>query len=157
MSYVSRFTWIPQFAYWQKWTWETEELPIGRIVTDMVARGGARTLSAEETAAYDAPFPDPSYQMGPRAMPSQVPTLPDDPALPQQLAAWKVFSQWNKPFLYVATDNGAVTRGGVEWFKSKVPGAKGQPHIIIEGGGHLLQEGRGAMVAKIVAGFVLTT
>ncbi len=149
--------WEHRFAYYQKRTWETADLPVGRGVTGNVARGGGRTLSAEEAAAYDAPFPDPAYKMGPRAMPSQVPTLPDDPALPQQLAAWQVFSQWNKPFLCVATDNDPVTRGGVEPFKSKVPGAKGQPHIIIEGGGHLLQEGRGAMVAKIVAGFVLTT
>ena len=40
-------------------------------------RLGLRKLSLVRTAlakAYDAPFPDNSYKMGPRAMPSQVPT-----------------------------------------------------------------------------------
>ncbi|MEE8166966.1 MAG: haloalkane dehalogenase, partial [Myxococcota bacterium] len=39
-----------------------------------------RKLTAEEVAAYDAPFEDPSYKMGCRAMPRQVPTLPGDPS-----------------------------------------------------------------------------
>lgn len=141
-----------RFAYWQKWTWETEELPIERLVT----AGGGPKLSVEEVAAYDAPFPEPSYQMGPRAMPSLVPTLPDNPSLPQQLTAWTAFSEWTKPVLCIATDNDPVTREALETFKSKVPGARGQPHITIEGGGHFLQESRGVMFAKIIAGFVLS-
>ncbi len=47
-----------------------------------------RKLTAEEVAAYDAPFEDPSYKMGCRAMPRQVPTLPGDPSVPANEAAW---------------------------------------------------------------------
>ena len=39
--------------------------------------------------AYDAPFPDPSFKMGPRAMPSQVPTLPTSPSMEEQRKAWR--------------------------------------------------------------------
>ena len=113
-----------------------------------------RTLSPEEIAAYDAPFPDPSYKMGPRAMPSQVPTLPDDPSLAAQLRAWEIFSKWEKPFLCAFSDNDPVTRGGDRVLRSRVPGASGQPHTTIEGGGHFLQEGRGDILARVVVDFV---
>ncbi len=64
------------FAYWQKMCWETEDVPVGMMVASSV---DGRTLTPEEVAAYDAPFPDPSFKMGPRAMPS--PTIP--PARPR--------------------------------------------------------------------------
>jgi len=142
------------FAYWQKFTWESEDPPIGMLIAGTV---DGRTLSPEEIAAYDAPFPDPSYKMGPRAMPSQVPTLPDDPSLPAQLRAWEVFSKWEKPLLCAFSDNDPVTAGGQRFFIERVPGAKGQPHTTIQGGGHFLQEGRGEELAKLVAAFVKST
>jgi haloalkane dehalogenase len=139
------------FGYWQKWTWETEDLPIGLIIASSL---DGRTLSAAEVAAYDAPFPDPSYKMGPRAMPSQVPTLPDDPSLAANLRAWEVLSKWEKPFLCAFSDNDPVTRGAERPLRARIPGAEGQPHTTIEGGGHFLQEGRGEALAGIIANFV---
>jgi haloalkane dehalogenase len=144
-----------KFAHWQKWTWETEDFPIGMLVAASVAAGGGNSLTPEEIAAYDAPFPDPSFKMGPRAMPSQVPTLPDDPSMPQQAAAWKVLSTWQKPFLCAFTDNDPVTRGADAAFRERIPGARGQAHQTITGGGHFLQEARGQVLAEIVADFVL--
>lgn len=143
-----------KFAYWQKWTWETRDLPIGMIVAMSVAGGGGTTLTPDEVAAYDAPFPDASYKMGPRAMPTQVPLLPDAPCVAEQVAAWKVFREWQKPFLCAFTDNDPVTGGGDAVFRQRVPGAAGQPHQRIEGGGHFLQEGRGEVLARIVSDFV---
>ena len=143
-----------KFAYWQKWTWETADLPIGMLVGMSVAGAGGGALTPEEAAAYDAPFPDPSYKMGTRAMPTQVPLLPDAPCVAEQAAAWKVFREWDKPFLCAFTDNDPVTRGGDALFRERVPGAQGQPHRTIEGGGHFLQEGRGEVLARIVSDFV---
>ncbi len=139
------------FAYWQKWTWETEDFPIGMMIAGMV---DGRSLSPGETAAYDAPFPDPSYKMGPRAMPSQVPTLPDDPSVEPNRRAWELFSKWEKPLLCAFSDNDPVTRGADEPFRERVPGARGQPHTTIRGGSHFLQEGRGEQLARVVADFV---
>jgi haloalkane dehalogenase len=139
------------FAFWQKFTWETEDPPIGPMIAGFL---DGRQLTPEEIAAYDAPFPDASYKMGPRAMPSQVPTLPDDPSVPANRAAWEVFSKWEKPFLCAFSDNDPVTGGGDAVFRALVPGAKGQAHTTIEGGGHFLQEGRGEELARVVADFV---
>ena len=142
------------FAHWQKWCWESEDLPVGTMIAGTI---DGRTLTPEEVAAYDAPFPGPEYKMGTRAMPSQVPTLPNDPSVPANLAAWKVFDAWEKPFLCAFSDNDAVTAGADELFKARVPGAQGRSHHRIHGGGHFLQEGRGAELAKIVIDFVATT
>jgi len=143
---------FPQvFAYWQKWCWESEDLPVGLAVTGTL---DGRAASPEETAAYDAPFPDPSYKMGPRAMPSQVPTLPGDPSEEANTAAWSVFEKWEKPFLTAFTNNDAVSGGGELVFQARVPGAAGQPHQHIDGGGHFLQEGRAEVLSEILAQFV---
>jgi haloalkane dehalogenase len=142
------------FAYWQKYTWDTEDPPVGMLIAGNV---DGRTLSPEEAAAYDAPFPDASYKMAVRAMPSQVPTLSDDPSLPAQERAWEVFTKWEKPFLCAFADNDPVTGGGDRPFRERVPGAQGQPHTTIEGGGHFLQEGRGDVLANLIVDFVKRT
>jgi haloalkane dehalogenase len=143
---------FPQlFAYWQKWCWESEDLPVGLAVTGAL---DGRTATPEEVAAYDAPFPDPSYKAGPRAMPSHVPTLPGDPSEKANLAAWAVLEKWEKPFLTAFTNNDSVSRGGEKVFQARVPGAAGQPHQSIDGGGHFLQEGRAEVLSKIIIDFV---
>jgi len=113
-----------------------------------------RTLSPEEVAAYAAPFPGPAYKMGPRAMPSQVPTLSDDPSLAANLQAWKVLSKWQKPILCAFSDNDPVTAGASDVLLRRIPGTRGRPNQTIRGGGHFLQEGRGEELARIVVDFV---
>ncbi|MFP6664575.1 MAG: haloalkane dehalogenase [Deltaproteobacteria bacterium] len=136
------------FAHWQKWCWETEDLPVGLAVAGAT---GGKQLSAEEIAAYDAPFPDASYKMGARAMPTHVPTLADDPSVAANLRAWEVLRKWEKPFVCAFSDNDPVSGGGEKRFIAKVPGAQNRTHITINGGGHFLQEAKGEELAAIVA------
>lgn len=142
------------FVYWQSYCWGTEDIPVGMLVAGML---DGRTLSPDEVAAYDAPFPDPSYKMGIRAMPSQVPTLPDDPALPGNERAWGVFGAWEKPFECAFTDNDPVTRGADIGMSKLIPGAKGRDHSRIHGGGHFVQEGRTDEICKRIVDFVRST
>ena len=58
---------------------------------------GFSPFTSDLVKAYDAPFPDPSYKMGPRAMPSQVPIIPDA-SLEAQRIAREFFATSNKPF-----------------------------------------------------------
>ncbi|MEM7410958.1 MAG: haloalkane dehalogenase [Myxococcota bacterium] len=136
------------FAYWQKWCWDTEDIPVSAPIVGSL---DGRQATPEEIAAYEAPFPDPSYKMGPRAMPTQVPTLPNDPSVPANQRAWEVFSKWEKPFLCCFSDNDPVSQGGEQPFLSRVPTAKNQP---IQGGGHFLQEGRADEFAQRIIDFV---
>ncbi len=158
------------FAYWQKFCWETEDVPTGFMLASstgqeprwkivlkfLLNRFGLAQLksSAPIAKAYEAPFPDPSYKMGVRAMPSQVPTLPDDPSLEAQAKAWEFYSAFEKPFLCAFADNDPVTKGGDAVFRERVPGTKGQAHTTIAGGGHFVQELRPAEVSKVIVDFV---
>ena len=141
------------FLAWQKFSQETEDFPVGRIID-----GGCTTdLPEDVIAAYDAPFPDDSYKAAARVMPALVPTSIDDPASADNQAAWKVLERFDKPFLLAFSDSDPVTKGGDAPFRAKVPGAQGQPHTIIEGGGHFLQEDRGPQLARVIADFIQST
>ncbi len=161
-----------KFAYWQKFCWETEDLPIGfmmsmgieqrsnlaRAIMLLLHNLGMRSPFPSKLAkAYDAPFPDPSYKMGPRAMPSQVPTLSNDPSLEAQRKAWEFFSTFDKPFLCAFADNDPVTRGLDAEFREKVPGTKGLAHTTIQGGGHFVQENRPEQVTRAIVELIRST
>ena len=141
------------FLAWQKFSQTAEEFPIGQIVNG----GSATDLSPEVIAAYDAPFPDDTYKAGARIWPSYVPTSPDDPEAPANREAWEVLKTFDKPFLCCFSDQDAVTKGGDAPFLANVPGAQGQPHTTIEGGGHFLQEDRGPELAQVLIDFIVST
>ena len=124
----------------------TPDLPIGFLVKSGCADG----LTEVEVAAYDAPFPDASYKAGPRAFPALIPQTLDNPATPGNQAAWRVLETWDKPFLCAFSDADPITAGGERILMGKIPGAKGQPHTTIAGGGHFLQEDRGPELAKVI-------
>lgn len=141
------------FLAWQRFSQETEHFPVGRIID-----GGCTTdLSPEVIAAYDAPYPDDSYKAAVRVFPTLVPTSSQDPATPDQEAAWRVLERFEKPFLLCFSDSDPITRGGDAPFLAKVPGARGQAHTTIEGGGHFLQEDRGPELARVLVDFIETT
>ncbi len=141
------------FLAWQKFSQETPEFTVGRIVN-----GGCTTeLSSEVIAAYDAPFPDDSYKAGARQFPMLVPTSTEDPASVANIKAWESLHAFTKPFLCAFSDRDPITAGADRVLRAEIPGCAGQPHTTIEGGGHFLQEDRGPELARIVASFVETT
>jgi haloalkane dehalogenase len=141
------------FLAWQRFSQETPELRIGRIVNG----GCVADLAPEVVAAYDAPFPDETYKQGARQFPLLVPTSPDDPAAPANRTAWESLGQFDRPFLCAFSDSDAITRGTDGPLRSHIPGAAGQPHITVTGAGHFLQEDKGHQLAGIVADFVAST
>ncbi len=146
----------PMGAAFQRWldlSQTMPELPIGAIV-----RGGCvQPLDEAAQAAYDAPFPDERFKAGARVFPRLVPNHPDDPAAAANRAAWEVLRRWEKPFLTAFSDGDPITAGGDTLFQRLVPGAKGQPHTTITGGGHFVQEDRGPEFAQIVVNFIRQT
>lgn len=141
------------FLAWQKFSQETEHFPVGGIING----GCTSDLAPGVIAAYDAPYPDDTYKAAVRVFPSLVPTSSDDPATPDQEAAWRVLEQFEQPFLLCFSDSDPITKGGDAPFRAKVPGAQGQAHTTIEGGGHFLQEDRGPELARVLAEFIQTT
>jgi haloalkane dehalogenase len=138
------------FMAWQKFSQETPEFPVGRII----GGGCATPIGESVVAAYDAPFPDETYKEGARQFPVLVPTRPDDPAADANRRAWESLSQFEKPFLCAYSDGDAITAGADRLFLDRVPGTRGQNHKTLAGGGHFLQEDRPGDLATAVIDFV---
>ena len=141
------------FTAWRTFSQEVEVLPIGGIL-----RGATvSTLSDEVVAAYDAPFPDESYKEGARQFPLLVPATPDDPAAEPNRRAWASLERFDKPFLCAFSDQDPVTAGADRHLRERIPGAKGQAHTTLRGGGHFLQEDVGPELAQVVVDLIATT
>jgi haloalkane dehalogenase len=138
------------FLNWRKFSIETPDFDAGAIV----AMATQKPLADETIAAYNAPFPDDTFKAGARIFPSLVPIAPDDPASGANREAWEVLSAFEKPFLTAFSDGDPITRGGESVFQKQVPGANGQPHTTIAGGGHFLQEDCGKGFAEVVVNFI---
>ena len=138
------------FLKWRNYSQTVQRLPVGEIIQ----RSTTTDLPPEIVAAYDAPFPDESYKEGARQFPMLVPTSPDDPAAPANRKAWETLREFRKPFLTAFSDRDPITAAGGPVLRKLIPGARGQPHITIENGGHFLQEDQGERLAKVVIDFI---
>jgi haloalkane dehalogenase len=156
-----------KFMYWQKFCWDTEDLPVGfmqSMVWDkrsvvsavlnyffvLIGKYGASPFKSDIAKIYEAPFPDPSYKMGVRAMPSHVPTIPDQ-SLEEQRKAREFFFTWDKPFLSVFAGDDPVTNGIEQDVLEMCPNAKSAPHI---GGGHFYQWKRPRELSELLTKFI---
>ena len=139
------------FLSWQKFSRESPVFPIG----DIVNGGCASDLSPEVIAGYDAPFPDDTYKAGARIFPSLVPSLRRRPGAAENREAWKVLEQFDQAVALRVQRQGR----GHPWRRGPVhapqcPVRSGQPHTTIVGGGHFLQEDKGAELAEVIAEFI---
>jgi len=112
-------------------------------------------LSKEELAAYDAPFPSEAYKGATRVFPKMVPVTKGHASVEENKGALRrVYSRWRKPFLTLFGDRDPITRDGEKGWQRLVPGAKGQKHVKIKGGGHFIQEDRPQELVKHIIAFV---
>ena len=82
------------FAYWQKYTWDTINIPSGIIASMMMEKrnmlslflnllmiklgfGSSRLFASDLSHAYEAPYPNARFKMAVRAMPSPVQMITD--------------------------------------------------------------------------------
>ncbi len=142
------------FARWQAFAAEATELDIGGLLTT----GGGLALSPAERAAYDAPFPDASYQAGALVFPALVEAQsPEDNTVELLTEAWKVLERWTKPFLTAYGKDDPILGGFDRIFQARVPGAEGQPHREFADGVHFIQDQKGPELAEILNAFIATT
>ena len=144
------------FGRWQDWAAAQDHMDIGASLAKGLAgvsEGGSIDLSPTEFAAYDAPFPDGSYQAGVLVFPSLIKPeklIPDGLALFDQ--AWRVLEKWEKPFVTAYGKADPVLGWFDTVFQQYVPGAKGQPHREFPNGPHFIQEVEAdALVETIIA------
>ncbi len=129
------------FPRWVAYSHNVEDLPVDELMNFM---GGSP--DPELARAYGAPFPDRRYKAGVHVMPYLVPSN-----LRENAEAWKVFEDWDKPFLCAFSDSDPITAGGESAFLNRVPGAQ---NITLKGAGHFVQEDAGEELATIINEFI---
>ncbi len=138
------------FRHWLAYFHRSPTLELGRVVQALSVRG----LSPAEAAAYDAPFPDPSFAAGPRRMPTQVATEMD-----AAHRAWESLAGWPHPVLTLFSDRDPFLAGTPfeEMFQDRFGGAAGQPHHTTTDASHFLQEDKGPELAGRIVGWLRAT
>jgi haloalkane dehalogenase len=137
----------PLITPWAASTEGKTDFDIGSIIRQVFFRPPA----PEVVAAYEAPYPDARYKAGILEFPSMIPVTADRPGIEENRRAWKFLERFDKPFLtaFSASDPGTTPWEPV--FQRRVPGARGQPHIVIPECGHFIQEeGSEALSAALV-------
>ena len=136
-----------------KWRDYSQNVPVFDAGT-IVHRGTCRGIDGAARAAYRAPFPDESHCAGARQFPLLVPNTPADPEAPANRAAWRELERFERPFLTVFGDADHITAGADRLMQARIPGARGQAHLLLPEGGHFIQEDHGPRLAKILAAFI---
>lgn len=132
---------------------EADDLPISLFLQEATNE----ELSPDVLAAYEAPFPDASYQAAARAWPLLVPTNPDMDGAQRMGEALEELAEWNKPAFVLFSDGDPITRGARDPLRDLIPTAGDQPDVWIEGPGHFLQEEAGEEIAEHIVDFVERT
>lgn len=143
----------PAFESWRAYSQDVPEFNAGRIVFG----GMVGKLTDDEIAAYNAPFPDASYQAGARQFPMLVPTTPDNPASAANRAAWEVIRGLDTPLLTLFGSEDKVMAGVDQVFQKLCSGAQGQAHQVLPDAGHFLQEDVGRELADLTCAFIART
>lgn len=129
-----------------------------RKLLDISLKGGGfvTRLAPEVMAAYYAPFPEDKYLAGVAKFPLLAPVNPEELGAQIMQQARNELKSWTKPALVMFSDRDMITAGrGIDkWFRDTIPGAKGQPEILIKDGGHFLQEDKGEEVAQHIMEFI---
>jgi len=139
------------FRHWTSYFGRSETLEIGKVLQLLTVKD----LSQAEMAAYDAPFPDARYYAGPRRMPQLVASQ-----LAENHIAWiDVLEQWQQPVLTLFSDKDPflADSGLDKQFQERLPGAKAQPHTIITGASHFLQEDQSIAISENVLKWLTST
>lgn len=123
------------FMAWKEYALNTPDLPIG----ELIARGTPH-LTAEEIAAYNAPFPSPEYKAGAQVFPALVPIAPDMEGVETSKKAAAYWStQFNgKSFMAIGAADPVLGVGPMKKLGALIKGCP-EP-MIIEDGGHFVQE-----------------
>lgn len=135
---------------WMHYTHRTADFEASGSVAGTVVRG----MPPEVVAAYDAPFPSDWHKSGMRQFPLIIPVTTTDPGATINQETWLALASFHRPFLTIFSDGDPATRGWAEIFRERVPGAKDQPHRVLERAGHFWQEDCGEEAAAFLVEWI---
>lgn len=113
-----------------------------------------RQLTSEIMAAYRAPFPDASYEMGICAFPGLIAIFPENPGVAMNAEIRTQLKQFEKPLLTLWGAKDIVSPGGDARLQKEVPGTAGQDHHVFPDAGHYTQEDEPTGLVERILAFV---
>ena len=139
------------FKQWRSYSNSQPDLPVGKLL----ARG-KRTMSAEEAAAYDAPYPDASYKAALRAFPNLVPDGENAPGAAISREAqtfWR--ERWTgESFMAIGMQDPVLAGAPMQSLQSDIRNCPA-PMEVAEAG-HFVQEWGGPIAEAALKHFKLT-
>jgi len=123
-------------------------------VSFIVQGGTESALPDDVLAAYDAPYPDESFKGGALAVPRIIKTISEAPVPAAVDAAWEALRQWQKPVLTAHSDRDPFLGSLDAVFQAEIPGAAGQPHVVIMDANHFVQEDNAEDFAQAILEFL---
>ena len=134
------------FIQWVAYSRHTDKFDFGQLI-----QGGTnKKLNEAELAAYAAPFPNNDYIAAVRAFPSLVASqLRENQAVMDDF-----YAKWDKPLLTAFGTDDNLMKGRDKVWQDTVPGAQGQPHTLVEGGHHFIQDDKPDELSKLLIEFI---
>jgi haloalkane dehalogenase len=137
------------FATWRTFAQRATSLDIPKLMTRSLLK---RKLSAEEAAAYAAPFPSREHQMAALVFPRLVPTRADHPGAYDNRQAIARLKELDIPVLLPWGAEDAITLQAERHLRSIFKNVA--PPMILLGVGHFIQEDAGEEVAQALVEWV---
>jgi haloalkane dehalogenase len=139
------------FLAWRRWSQTQPSIDVAALMRRSVRRDD---FTAEEAAAYAAPFPSPEHQLAARIFPRLVPTRPDHPGAYDNRLAAEALRRLAVPVLPIWGDADPITTPWEPRVRELFAAAPVADTVWIRGAGHFLQEDAGEEVARAIAGWV---
>lgn len=135
------------FLAWREMCAKNPEFDVARLF----ARGNPH-MSAEECAAYNAPFPDPGHRAALRAFPLRVPEFMDsDGAAVSRQAREFWQSQWSgQTLMAVGSADPVLGVPVMQALRARIRGAQDSPLMLLPEAGHFVQEHGAEIAAEAV-------
>jgi haloalkane dehalogenase len=133
------------FLGWRRFSQRVVTLDVPALMARSLTK---RKLSAEEAAAYAAPFPSKEYQTAALVFPRLVPTRRDHPGAYENRQAIERLKQLDLPVLLPWGGEDAITMPAAMHLHSIFKNS--QPPQILPGIGHFIQEDAGEELAEMI-------
>ena len=130
------------FLAWRDWCKSQPQFDVGKLLLR-----GNHSLSAQEAAAYNAPFPDKGYRAALRAFPPMVPESPDSPgaAISRQAQAFWQNDWQGRSLMAVGVQDPVLGEPVMRQLQSQIRGCP-EP-LLLPDAGHFVQE-QGRAIAE---------
>jgi haloalkane dehalogenase len=142
----------PAFLQWRRFSQRVREMDVARLVRRTLV--APDRLSAQEAAAYNAPFPAVEYQRAVQVFPRLVPIREDDPGADENRRTIARLSELDLPVYLLWGAQDPITAPMARAMQQIFPQA-GEAEFL-EGAGHFIQEDAGEAAAQRILAWMET-